>query len=52
MQVVYYIRTPDGSSVFSAESLIKARELRDRAQQLLGGKMKIIRVTPVEEVVE
>ena len=52
MQVFYFVKSPDGASVFRAETLMKARELRDRAQQLMGGKMRIVKVTPLEEVVE
>ena len=52
MHTYYCVRSPDGASVFRAETLIKARELRDRAQRLMGGKMRIVKVTPLEEVVE
>lgn len=52
MEAFYCVRSPDGTHVFRAETLMKARELRDRAQKLNGGKMRIVKVTPLEEVVE
>lgn len=51
MQVTYEIRTQRNAKVFVYESLHRAQEERLKAEKRVGVKMKIIKVTQVEEIV-
>lgn len=51
-QVSYQIRTVRDKPIFAYDSLLRAKEECLKAEQRIGCKMKIVRVTYVEEVVE
>jgi hypothetical protein len=51
MNVSYQIRTVRGTPVCSYESLARAQEEKLKAEQRVGCKMKLVRVTQTEEEV-
>lgn len=50
MNVSYQIRTVRGKAVFSYDNLERAKEGREQAEKRIGCKMKIVRVTYQEEL--
>lgn len=52
MNVSYQIRTPRGKAVFSYDSLQRAKEGRKQAEERVGCRMEIVRVTYQEEVLD
>lgn len=51
-QVSYQIRTVRGKPVFSYDSLSRAKEERRKAEQRVGCRMQIVRVTYHEELLD
>jgi hypothetical protein len=51
-RVSYQVRTVRDTPVYAYDSLVRAREECLKAEQRIGCKMKIVRVTQIEEVVE
>lgn len=49
MDVSYLIKTPRGATVFSYDSLQRAKEEQLKAEKRIGCKMRIIKVTRIEE---
>lgn len=49
--ISYQIRTVRDTPVFSFDSLARAREEMLKAQQKVGCKMKLVKVTQTEEVI-
>lgn len=52
MNVSYHIRTVRNAPVFAFDNLTRAREEMLKAQKRIGCKLRIVKVTHVEEVVE
>lgn len=52
MDVSYLIKTPRGATVFSYDSLQRAKEEKLKAEKRIGCKMQIVKITRVEELVE
>lgn len=52
MTVSYQIRTVRDTPVYSYDSLVRAQEEKLRAEQKVGCKMRIVKVTQIEEIVE
>ncbi len=50
--VTYQVRTLRDTPVYSFDSLLRAQEERLRAEQRVGCKMKLVRITRIEEEVE
>ena len=50
MNVTYEIRTSRNARVFAYDSLARAKEERIRAEKRIGCKMRIIKITHMEEV--
>ncbi len=50
MNITYEIRTSRNARVFSYDSLARAKEERIVAEQRIGCKMQIVKITRVEEV--
>jgi hypothetical protein len=48
--VSYQIRTVRGTPVYAYDSLLRAKEEMLKAEQRVGCKMKLIKVTQTEEV--
>jgi hypothetical protein len=51
MNVSYQIRTVRDRPIFAYDSLARAQEERLKAEQRIGCKMKIVKVTHIEEEV-
>lgn len=51
MNVSYQIRTVRDRPIFAYDSLSRAQEERIKAEQRIGCKMKIVKVTHIEEEV-
>lgn len=51
MSVSYQIRTVRNTPVYSYDSLDRAKEEMLKAEQRIGCKMKLVKVTQIEEVV-
>ena len=51
MNVSYQIRTVRNTPVYSYDSLDRAKEEMLKAEQRIGCKMKLVKVTQIEEVV-
>lgn len=51
-QVSYQIRTVRDTPVYAYDSLVRAREEKLKAEQRIGCKMKIVKVTHTEEVLD
>lgn len=51
MNVSYQIRTVRNTPVYAYDSLARAKEEMLRAEQRVGCKMKIVKITHIEEVV-
>lgn len=51
MNVSYQIRTVRDKPIFSYDSLARAREECLKAEKRIGCKMKIVKVTHIEEVI-
>lgn len=49
MDVSYLIKTPRGATVFSYDSLQRAKEERLKAEKRIGVTLKIVKVTRIEE---
>ena len=49
--ISYQIRTVRDTPVFSFDSLARAQEEKLRAEQRIGCKMKLVKVTHIEEVI-
>jgi hypothetical protein len=52
MNVSYHIRTIRNTPVYSYDSLIRAQEEKLKAEKRVGCKMRIVKVTQIEEIVE
>lgn len=50
--VTYQVRTLRDTPVYSFDSLLRAREEKLRSEQQVGCKMKLVRITHIEEEVE
>lgn len=50
--VTYQVRTLRDTPVYSFDSLLRAREEKLRSEQRVGCKMKLVRITHIEEVME
>ncbi len=52
MTVSYQIRTVRDTPFYSYDSLVRAQEEKLRAEQRVGCKMRIVKVTQIDEIVE
>ena len=50
-QVSYQIRTVRDKPIFAYDNLLRAQEEKLKAEKRVGCKMKIVKVTHIEEVV-
>jgi hypothetical protein len=51
-QVSYHIRTLRGTPVYICETLQRAQEEKRKAEQRVGCKMKLVKITQTEEEVD
>lgn len=51
-QVSYQIRTVRDTPIYAYDSLLRAQEEKLKAEQRVGCKMKIVKVTHIEEVLD
>ena len=50
--VTYQVRTIRGTPVYSFDSFLRAQEEKLNAEKRVGCKMKLVRITRIEEEVE
>jgi hypothetical protein len=51
MRISYEVRTMRDARIFAYDSLLRAQQARQESEKRVGVKMKIVKITHMEEVV-